>query len=276
MSDPNTWTKEEQERWLREECGKLAFFDLNPYLHVADILTAGDEPMLALKVLDMVPGFYRDHYPKEMHDKKREIIAKLATPGFYVTNPYDSMVRADNAHLVVEGTLRGQLILKDVQDYNAKGLEPHIVDLGPGEYWLSIGLKKKGCKFTYQPIGLCTDAHEKAKDHILLELSQTPSKDAPRIFVACEIIEHLHHEADIRTDCERVGCVPDIIHISTPKYSFDGRAEKFKWQNQGDLGHLRTYTPMEFQNVVLRMWPEYRWGFIDSQPMHMRGSKPTV
>ena len=273
MNDPQKWTDEDTAKWLKEECGKLAFFDLNPYLHVADILTAGDEPMMALKVLDMVPGFYRDHYPLEMQSKKRQIISKLATPGFYVTNPYDSLVRADSSHLVVEGTLRGSLIFEDVQKYNREGIEPHIVDLGPGEYWLPIGLKKKGCKFSYQPIGLCTEAHNKAKDHILLELSKKPDPKSPRIFVSCELIEHLHHEADIRTDCERIGCVPDIIHISTPKYSFDGRPEKFRWQEQGDLGHLRTYTPAEFKSVVVKMWPEYKWVYIDSQPMHMRGLK---
>ncbi len=33
---------------------------------------AGDEPMKALQLLDLVPGYYRDHYPKEMQAFKEE------------------------------------------------------------------------------------------------------------------------------------------------------------------------------------------------------------
>lgn len=271
LSDEEYQTRINQ--WLKTECGKLQFFDVDPWLKVADILTAGDEPMLALKVLDMVPGFYRDNYPIELQNKKSQILALLATPGFYVTNKYDALVREDNAVETIKQTYRGTSILSDVLGYNEQGAIPHIVDLGPGEYWLAIGLHKLGCKFTYQPIGLCSEAHEKAKAIIGEHLASISLNEQPKIFVACEIIEHLHHEMDIRTDCMRVGCDPNIIHISTPKYSFDGRMEKADWAKQGDLGHLRTYTPNEFKNIVVKMWPEYKWTFVDGQPMHMRGFK---
>lgn len=257
---------------LHPNTGRPEFFDTKPFLDVANILVASDEPLLALKVLKMVPGFYRDFYPSEMLDLKNKILSLLATPGFYVTNPYDSLVRADSAPHVVQGTLRGRMIEQDVKLLNQEKKIPHIVDLGPGEYWLALGLKALGYRFTYQPIGLCTEAHDKAK-LLLVEQLVKPLDDAPRIFVACELIEHLHHEEDIRVDCERVGCKPDLIHISTPKYTFDTRASQIDWAQKGDLGHLRTYTPDEFKKVVHHMWPEYRWQYVDSQPMHMRGFK---
>ena len=102
-----------------------------------------------------------------------------------------------------------------------------------------------------------------------------PEEGAPRIFIACEIIEHLHHERDIRTEFERAKAQADIIHMSTPKYTFDGRIERLNWKEAGELGHLRTYTPAEFMRVVTRMFPEYTFALYDSQILHLRGLKNT-
>lgn len=263
------------EHWLSQECGKLEFFDPTPWLQCADILAAGDEPLMALKLLELVPGFYRDHYPVLLQEKRAQIQAALTTPAWYVTNYHDTKVREELAVSTVEGTLRGVNILEDVKNFNIQGLIPHIIDLGPGEYWLPIGLQKLGCEFTYQPIGLCSEAHEKAIQ-IIGSRIQAKRAGRPEIFVACELIEHLHHEADIRSDCARARGNPDIIHISTPKYCFDGRAERINWSQFGELGHLRTYTPDEFRAAVLKMWPEYQWTYVDGQPMHMRGLRKAV
>ena len=251
--------------------GSCEFFSLKPFLDAANILVAADEPMRALSLLDNLPGFYRDHIPAEVVELKNRIYSLLATPAFYATNPYDQLVRHETADQVVVSTLRGQLILKDVKDCNEKNQTPHIIDLGPGEYWLPIGLKKLSCKFTYKAIGLCNNAHLLAREHIAQEMDANPDPQSPRIFVACEIIEHLHHEQDLRVDLERNGGNAQILHFSTPKYTFDGRASQLDWTKKGDLGHLRTYTPREFQLVVTRMFPEYNFSYVDSQVMHMRG-----
>lgn len=251
--------------------GSVEFFDIKPFIDAANILVAADEPMRALQLLDNLPAYYRDHYPIAAQELKRKIYSLLATPAFYATNPYDQLVRVDNAHEVVKNTLRGNLIQKDLEAFNEKNQSPHIIDLGPGEYWLPIGLKKLGFKFTYQDIGLCNNAKLLARPHLEEEMRDKRDAQSPVIFVACEIIEHLHHEADIRVDLERTGHTPDIIHISTPRYTFDGRASQLDWQKKGDLGHLRTYTPREFHSVVTKMFPEYTFNLYDSQIMHLRG-----
>lgn len=255
-----------------EEIGRLDFWDEEPFLKAAEILVAGDEPLAAIDLLkNKVPGYYRDNRPASFQKVINDIETLLCTPTFYMTNKYDAMVRDTDSHWVVETKFRGRLIRDDVQAFNAKGQTPYIVDLGPGEYWLPIGLSKLGYNFTYKDIGLCMEAQKKA--YPLLEKHLTPpEKHAPSIFVACELIEHLHYESDIRIELLKQRRKFDIIHVSTPKYSFDRSNDKLNWRDLGDLGHLRTYTPREFQDVVADMFPEYVWAYGTEDIMHMKGT----
>lgn len=254
--------------------GKLPFFDEKPFIDAANILVAADEPMKAIALLENLPGYYRDHRPTAIAQMLGEIYALLATPAFYKDNIWDSCIDTARSVSTLMNTLRGNLIEKDVKEYNDKNLMPHIIDLGPGEYWLPIALHEKGYRFTYNDIGLSSEALEKAKPLISGHLSKRRMYESqPTIFIACEIIEHLHHERDILTDYLRAGGNADIIHISTPKYSYDVKPEKFNWREQGDLGHLRTYTPREFEKVVVEMFPHFVWGYAETEIMHMRGHK---
>lgn len=254
--------------------GYCEFFDEKPFLHAANILVAADEPMRALQILENLPGYYRDNPPEAVLKTKMQIKKQLATPAFYMTNKYDALVRAEDAESVVDTTLRGQKILADIKDFNAKNLTPHIVDLGPGEYWLPIGLWKKRALFSYQDVGLCVEAKQKAMPHIKsFAVSECPT-DRPVVFIACELIEHLHNEEDILTDCLRVcNKMPDIIHISTPLYTYDGQQMHLEWTQKGDLGHLRTYTPKEFYETVTKMFAGYKFELTIGPIMHMRGEK---
>lgn len=255
--------------------GKTEFFDYKPWKEAADILVGADDPMRALQLLELVPGFERDHYPKELAEVKRNIFSKLATPTFYMSNPGDMNVTTENADQYVKGNLRGILIEQDVKEYNDKGIVPHLVDLGPGEYWLPIGLKALGHKFTYEDIGLCDKARNRALEILGTTYQDTDANHKPEatIYVACEILEHLHCEQDIAVECMRRNINPDIIHISTPRYSFDVRMTRKDWLEHGDLGHLRTYTPAEFVTVVTKMFAGYKWLMHNQPIMHLRGTK---
>lgn len=259
---------------MTDYTGACLFFDQKPFIDAANILVASDEPLRALDLLSNLPAFYRDHMPKEIHELRARIYRDLATPIFYqkelpspnYTNPETV---GELFAATVDGVLRGQMILKDVLEFNdTADYAPNIIDLGPGEYWLPIGMKHKGARFRYTGIGLC-DANESASRPYLSGV--LPSQDKADIFVACELIEHLHHEQDIRVEFERYAPDAKIIHLSTPKYTFDGRAEQLDWQQKKGLGHLRTYTPREFHEVVARMFPEFEIKLINSRIMHIRG-----
>lgn len=254
--------------------GSCEFFSAKPFLDAADILVAADEPLRALDLLKNLPAYYRDKVPEEIQTKINRIYARLATPAFYSQNIHDHNVMSPpRSSATMDAILRGQLILKDVQD-NQDGTWPHIFDLGPGEYWLPIALKYKGLKFTYQDVGLNPEAKRRAEEYLKFGGENPRHPKAPVIFVACELIEHLHHEEDLRVEYERNSVHADIIHISTPKYTWDGRQERLNWDREGgDLGHLRTYTPGEFVLKVTKLFPEFDWQFFDAKVMHLRGTR---
>lgn len=270
---------EEEARIYLMSVGKCEGFRVEPLLEVCNMLVAYDEPVRALRILDGIglPGYYRDNPPKEVLHLKRQIHAKLATPNFYMNNIWDKRVEVERSVLTLQNTLRGKLIAEDVKALNKEGKIPHVVDMGPGEYWLAIGLHKTDHKFTYEDIGLTVDAPQKARE--ILPTEVFTKGEGPVVFVACEIIEHLYNEGDLRVEMERHAPNAEIIHISTPKYTFDGRLSQLEWKKKGDLGHLRTYTPSEFWSVVTKMFWDYDWQSIDpsrTEILHMRGSKKNV
>jgi len=249
--------------------GACEFFDPKPFIQAANILTAADEPLMALKLLELLPGYYRDHTPAAITSFRAEILKCLVTANWY-SKCHDTILHPNHAVELINGTLRGREVFKDVAALNAKNIIPHITELAPGEFWLPIGLLALGCAFDYYPIGLNKEAEQKAKEFIAFT---RPKPEQVKIYCAFEIIEHLHNESDIRVESERLGIVPDIIHISTPLYSYDGRMESLNWiKDKKDLGHIRTYTPNEFAQVAMRMFSGYHWSLIPERVMHLRGN----
>lgn len=257
--------------------GKIPCFEeaIPSMLKYVDALISCDEMALAQQLLTSgMPGYFRDNVPTEVKKMKHELWQHLMNTDDYGGNWQDlELINEDRSKGVVENVLRGQLILKDVKEYNEKGIVPHIVEMGPGEYWLPIGLKALGCAFTYEGIGLHSAAQDKAKELLGDHWNQIKSADAT-IFAACELLEHLWNEHEIphtaAKHCERM----DVIHLSTPLYTFgfgkpDWRDEKHKGQG----GHLRTYTPAEFMAVAQRLFPDYSWTYYHSHIMSVRGIK---
>ena len=249
---------------------KLEFWDSSPFIKAADVLVAADEPMRALQLLDNLPGYYRDYPPKEILDMKRDIYAKLATATFYQKEDTPGIASYEEVKPVAHSFLRYQLVQQDVAKYNQEGKTPHIIDLGPGKYYLPIALKGDGLKFTYQDLGFNGRSQMSFLDHHQDLYVDKAAKGSPVIFVACENIEHLHHEEDIKAECYRTGTEPDIVHISTPKYTYDTRQTRLNWREHGDIGHLRTYTLPEFIKVCNKMFPTYRINAYDSSILHLR------
>lgn len=241
--------------------GSCAFWNVEPWLEAANILTAADEPLMALELLKLVPGYYRDNKPKEIIDLENKIYGKLVTPGWYSREPEFVCAEKESAFTCTH-TLRGDMVKKEVEKFNKQGLTPHILEYAPGTYWLPVGLKALGLRFTYQSLTFGKSPYPDTK-HIY---------GSPVIYCAFEVIEHLHHEEDIKSELLWSGLSADIMHISTPKYSYDGRMESLDWSEKS-LGHIKTYTPMEFANVVTRMFPNYTYTLYPEQVMHLRGER---
>lgn len=233
-------------------------FDVTPFLESAKQLVEYDEVIRALSILNNLPAYFRDNPPKEVLALKNLIQSKILTVYDIKSNIWDlpSFHNKENMHLILDGSTRGRILKDAVKKYNDGEIVPHIVDLGPGPYYFPIALKHFCFKFTYESKNINGPAEEEAKKELGEIFSCQPKEDQPIIFVACELIEHLFNEDDIRYVFDKVASkkMPEVIILSTPNYTFHPYGND--WIKDG-LSHLRAYTPVEFVNKVSVMFPEY-------------------
>jgi hypothetical protein len=243
----------------------------------AEMLVRHDEVERALLVLDNIPAQYRDHIPENLVRLRAQIMAARCTTHAYFTEGLDLAPRPDTALETLHRTARGMLIEWEVRRYNEMGRSPHLVDLGPGEYFIPIALQKLGRSFTYWPIAADLRTAGQAAELIAPVLCKMPSPIEPRIFVALEVIEHLPYVDDIHTECLRhVGGFPEHIHLSTPRYTFDVVGPDREWRKPCGLPHLRAYTPREFSNEAQRLFPGYAWQLYEGKIASLRGSRTDI
>lgn len=250
----------------KRQPGETQYFDPKPFLDAANQLVMHDEIERAVHLLENLPGRYRDFVPKEVVDLRNQIIKDLMNAPDYIDNPYDDMVSFDRGKASVNTTLRGTVILQDVRKMNDEGKVPHIVDMGPGEYWLPLGLKAHAVAFTYYAFSMQPRVEAKAKE-LLGDIFRDVGYggDQPKLFVANEIIEHLWDEREIYQNFLKCGGDADLVYVSTPMYTFGPGAPN--WRNT-QLGHLRTYTPKEFSTIVTDMFRNYQFTFMNA-PMQI-------
>lgn len=250
----------------------LKKFNIDSFLDVAETLLRSDDTLLALEFLErFLPGYYRDHYPKQLLDLKREVMAKLATTTFYATHKGFELTVTDDFCENMKNTLRGIFISADIKLLNENGFTPHVYDHGPGEGALPLHLQKEGLKFTYEQAYVNHPTYEATK-HRFEKIEKPRDLNQPTIWVSTEVVEHLHCEKEIRFEMEQRCGKADIVHISTPLYTFNPNVES--WRDIGWLGHLRTYTPKEFQQMLISLFPDYHWVYYQSQVQHGRLFNP--
>lgn len=255
--------------------GEVKSFDEQYFLITAQILVDADEAERAYWLLTQgLPAYYRDNPPERISYFRNQIQMAMMTPLAYLDCIDDSLYCEDpeRAKTILEGTLRGQLVKASVDEYNKAGKIPHIVEMGPGEYWLPIGLKKTETKFTYQDIAVNEVTRKKSTF-----LDRTLWREGMRtIFCAQEVIEHLPSVNDMNVELMRAteGHGADEIHLSTPLYTYDSKAKPILELNKNGLPHLRAYTPNEFSIEAMRIFgPAYNWQFYPGQVMSLVGKR---
>jgi hypothetical protein len=234
-----------------------------------------DEVERALLVLDNVPAEYRDNPPENLALLRNQIVASLCTAHAYMSSGLDAKVMPEHAVPNLHHNLRGLIVEAEVKRYNAAGKIPHIVDVGPGEYWIPIGLLQLGFRFTYWDIAF--DSGTQAAAHPMLGSVRQPkaSPEQPQIFLGLEIIEHLPSPMDLGVECLRhCGKWPERVHLSTPHYTYDTREKD--WRKPCGLPHLRAYTPLEFLDSAKKIFPGYEWQIYSSNILSLRGMRRDV
>jgi len=238
--------------------GRPVYFNLDMYLAVVEQMISADEVERALWMLDNLPGWYRDNTPVEVKLMRNHLLKKL-----YNTIDYSNIEYNRDIELDAETTCK--LVfqfhrMRELKTLVERLRNPYIVEMAPGGYMIPKGFKASNIKLEYLGLGLGT-TH---KINTLEDTHTTP------IFVAFELIEHLHNPVEIYQCALKTGIDFHYICLSTPLYSWKGGNPK--WY-AADLGHLRTYTPDEFLSFARKYWPQYEWTITLSDEMYLQGKR---
>lgn len=253
--------------------GALENFNVKAFIDAALELVRGDDVLLALDLLEMLPAIYRETPPKEISDLKTLLLSRIATPLFYATDELKLHIAEPEEAMSYLPLLRSQLLVNDVKELNAKDEMPHLVDWGPGNFYVPVMLAELGCFFTYNPITLTRESRRAFLDRYP-HMQGEPDTNDPMIFFACEILEHLLEPKELKTTMLQHGGMADIVHISTPLYTFDGRVRADGADGVRDvLGHLRAFTPQEFLTTVQNLFPGYQALYYKDVIQHVRLKK---
>jgi hypothetical protein len=231
----------------------------------AEYLLWREEIEMALKCLKLVPGYFRENPHPKLVDLHNRISKKITIPHDLLLD-WREMPKSDyDAAAFLNLTARGQQLKKVVSKYNLLGITPHIIDLGPGDFCFAQGLIKESYRFTYEPLTLNLPSLYSIRKHLGEEVLVKKTPPGEKIFLALEIIEHLHHIEEIRTVYDRYENVKTII-LSTPRGAFNGGSKD--WESKECLPHLRTYTMMEFVQAANKLFPEIKdWNFVNDPVM---------
>lgn len=274
-------------------CGRPKHFDFDKFIEVVKSLTYSDEPMNALKMLDLCPSFYREHEKDYLRTLRENILSRIASPVTYVDHYLEfhdlalqyekdmSIARhkengevskfEDMGDMIHEAFCypRGPVIIDIVRKLNEQSITPHIIEFGPATYWLPHGLKKQSLNFKYKPLSLSKMAmasHGKhLKEHIEFDLKASQY----HIFVCFEVIEHLWNDADILVDYFKQDCDFKIVALSTPLHTFDGGDNS----DTRELQHLRCYSKQEFIDYANKNFPNRTWNHYLGQSQVLIGTK---
>lgn len=246
--------------------GELRNWDIDAHLKAARELVRSDDVLLALDLLSThLPAYFRQFPPKEVTELRNEILKRIATPEFYSNE--EAKCHFENVDPKAD-LLRSRLVLEDCQKYNNDHKIPHVVDWGPGCFHIPLMLFNHGCAFTYKPIVINPRSATEFFDQYPY-LRGDPDPEDPRVFLGLEILEHLQNPADLKSTMMREVGLADVVHISTPAYSFDGSERPMA----DVLGHLRALTPNDMVGTIYNLFTEYNWAFYNGPVMHMRLEK---
>lgn len=215
-------------------------FDPEKYLDCVESMILADEVERALWMLDNLPAWYRDNIPERAREIRRELHSALFTPAQYAAADRETET-CDISQLKEYFPPRAEILAETLGAYNY----PNIMEIGPGSFWLPHALANKGYNFSYEYQSLGGPGFR-----------SEVNPDGPNIFVAFELIEHLHNELEIYQAYLKFKKPARHVFLSTPLYTYGGGMTS--WRNQA-LGHLRAYTPKEFGDAAQRIFQEFKF-----------------
>lgn len=259
---------------LPENVGKPYYWHLDVHIKAVIQMIQADEIQIALKMLEDVPGYYRDNYPKELTEIRNNLYRQMYDQFDYANDPGEAGWKREDveAQCLTDYTFpRANILFDEIKRLNSESKVPWICELSASHGWLPIGFQKKGAEFYYFAKNLNLPALNRIKEwlepHRWVE---TPEKAWTKILVFYEALEHMNTPSDLEQAAKKVGEEYDQIYLSTPKYTLWGGLPDWSTRR---IGHVRTWTPKEFLEFSSKSFPGYAWSFCDSHSMVLIGKK---
>jgi len=250
------------------ETGKPAHFDVEIAQKFLQMNVDSDNVVNALKMAEMLPAYYREKQHDWVELWKKNVWAKVATINDYSSGELKEISKENS--LTEYKAIRFQIVEQLVRHWNDQRRPPFIVDLGPGEYTLPIGLKEAGLEFNYKPIAITNKIPEVALPYIEDVLADKGEFHQPVIFVCFEMIEHLFNPDDVVNYYHRENLNAEHVVISTPHGALGGG---WKRTNAEMIAHVRDWTPKELTEFCYKHWGYMNWQLQDGVQMCAVGSR---
>lgn len=251
--------------------GRPLYWTLKAHIDAVEQLIRADELQMAIQLIDMVPGWWRDNFPKELIEIRNTIYRQTYDQVEYATDDEE----ADCPREMGEGQWTGAYCYPraEILETLLLALKPNmpwILDLGCSHGNLPLGLIKAGHKFRYRGIGMNHRIIEKLKSWTKGYWEDLPQDNQIKILTCFEVIEHCMNPMDVVHTAHKVGVDFDHILLSVPMYCLGAGLPDWKTRR---MGHVRTYTPKEFIDFAMKNWPGYTWQLYKSNSMVIHGTK---
>ncbi len=251
--------------------GRPIYWKLDVHIAAIEQMIRADELQIALKMLEAVPGWWRDHYPNELARIKSTIYRQTYDQIEYATDDEEADCPREMGESQWSGPYmypRAEIISNLIKSLFPK--TPWIYDLGCSHGNLPLGLIKSNHNFTYCGVGMNHRIIQKLKKWTGLHWKEKPNPNQPTILYNTEVLEHCMNPLDIVHSSYKVGVNWDYIVLSAPMYCLGGGLPD--WETRR-LGHVRNWTPGEFIEFANKHWPNYAWVIYKSASMVLVGTK---
>ncbi len=253
--------------------GRPLYWRLDAHIAAIEQMIRADELQIAIKMLDMVPGWWKDNYPPELEGIKKTLYRQTYDQIEYATDDEEADCPREMGEAQWNSPYmypRAEIISQMVKIHNAEDDTPWIFDLGCSHGNLPLGLIKSGHKFHYKGVGMNHRIIQKLKSWVSDNWREKPHVGEPTILYCTEVLEHCFNPHDIVHSSYKVGVKWDQILLSVPMYCLGGGLPDW---NTRRLGHVRTWTPSEFSEFANKSWPGYSWVLYKSASMVLVGTK---
>ncbi len=251
--------------------GRPLYWRLDKHIEAVEQLIRADELQMALTMLDQIPGWWRDNYPKELTEIKNIIYRQTYDQIEYATDDEEADCPREMGEAQWTADYcypRAEILNSIVKAHNDAKRIPWIFDVGCSHGNMPLGLLKGGYRFSYLGKGMNHRIIQKLKSWVGEVWQEKPFTDQPTILYCTEVIEHCFNPQDIVHSAHKVGVDFDQIVLSVPMYCLGSGLPDWKTRR---MGHVRNWTPGEFLEFANKHWPGYSWTIYKSNSMVLIG-----